>query len=169
MLAVSVTLHQQKSQIFSCHLTLQIISHSIFIIVNIILLCILFLIFNSHIYYCQWMCLKYFEVAEFHFNWFPLQLCVFYLTQLETPCQEGSPGFIRLSKGFMVMRRLRSSDLGKISCFTALERVVSYLRLPGTGIKSSVLPVVCGPLAAPSPSWCQGNECLSLIQQALLL
>lgn len=69
----------------------------------------------------------------------------------------------------MVMRRLRSSDLGKISCFTALERVVSYLRLPGTGIKSSVLPVVCGPLAAPSPSWCQGNECLSLIQQALLL
>lgn len=69
----------------------------------------------------------------------------------------------------MVMRRLRSSDLDRISCFTALERVVSYLRLPGTGIKSSVLPVVCGPLAAPSPSWCQGNECLSLIQQALLL
>lgn len=72
---------------------------------------------------------------------------------------EGSPGFIRLSRGFMVMRGLRGSDLDKISCFTALERVVSYLRLPGTGIKSSVLPVVCGPLAAPSPSWCQGNEC----------
>lgn len=82
---------------------------------------------------------------------------------------EGSPGFIRLSRGFMVMRGLRGSNLDKISCFTALERVVSYLRLPGTGIKSSVLPVVCGPLAAPSPSWCQGNECLSLIQQALLL
>lgn len=82
---------------------------------------------------------------------------------------EGSPGFIRLSRGFMVMRGLRGSDLDKISCFTALERVVSHLRLPGTGIKSSVLPVVCGPLAAPSSSWCQGNECLSLIQQALLL
>lgn len=83
--------------------------------------------------------------------------------------KEGSPGFIRLSKGFMVRRRLRSSDLDKISCFIALERVVSYLRLPGTGIKSNVLPVVRGPLAAPSPSWCQGNECLSLIQQALLI
>ena len=39
--------------------------------VNIILHCILFLIFNSHIYYYQQMCLKFFEVVEFHFSWFP--------------------------------------------------------------------------------------------------
>ena len=46
----------------------------------------------------------------------------FILCSLKHDAKKGSPAFFRLSKGFMVTRRLRNSDLDKIFYFAAEDQ-----------------------------------------------